>query len=84
MTVDRETIRCQLNKCYVEFDPDWENAFWNRHRVELFQHYVCENGGLDIVFKGTTDQEGRWAYELISVDVVDEAKFTMWLLRWSS
>lgn len=83
MTVDRETIRRQLNKCYLEFDPDWKNAFWNGHRAELFQHYVRENGGLDIVFKSTTDQEGRWGYELVSVNVVDEVKFTMWLLRWA-
>lgn len=79
--IDPKTISIQINKCYLDYDPFYPNDAHNR--VPAFKYYLERTGGLKLDFEPKIDPTGRYAYELKQVEVVDEPKFTMWLLRWA-
>jgi hypothetical protein len=79
--VDTNIIIKQLNKCYLDYDPTWQTKF-DEHRVLSFKSYIEQHGGLRLVFIRSI-KNGKYGYELQQVAIVDEPKFTMWMLRWS-
>lgn len=82
-TIDPKLVSKQLNKCYLEYDPEWRHNF-QEERVTGFKYYAERTAGLKLDFIPKIDQLTlKYGYELKQVEIVDEPKFTMWLLRWS-
>jgi len=79
-TISTNTITKQLNKCYMEFDPDWPDDM--QYRVPAFKYFMEQIAGVKMEFKPVVI-DGEVAYQIDTIEVVDEPKFTMWLLRWS-
>jgi hypothetical protein len=80
--IDPKTVSKQINKCYLEYDPEWQYNF-REDRVLGFKYYFERSSGLRLDFIPKQDRLGRHGYELQQVAVVDEPKYLMWMLRYS-
>ena len=70
-----------MNKCYMAYDPSWpEDA---GQRVEGFKSYVEDTGGLKLDFEPMITSQGRAGYKLKAVEIINEPKYLMWLLKWA-
>lgn len=82
-TIDKSEIKAQLNRCYVDFDKEWE---WGRRpSVETmlkFHDYLVEHAGLDI-YMGINEDVSKSGYQIHRVQLVNEQQYTLWMLRWS-
>lgn len=65
----------------MDYDPEYPTD--SKTRVPAFKSYIEQTAGLKLEFIPKIDSSGRFAYELKQVEIVNEPKFTMWLLRWS-
>lgn len=81
--VEPKKIKNQLNKCYVKYDPDWLTVGGHREKMKNFDSYLEETAGLKIDYEYKSDNLGRMGYELHTIEVLNESKFTMWLLKWT-
>lgn len=81
-TLNPKLVKNQLNKCYLEYDPEWRHNF-QEERIYSFKDYMECTAGLKLDFIPKRDTFGRYGYELQQVDVVDESKYLMWLMRWA-
>jgi hypothetical protein len=79
--VNPRTIGPQINKCYLEYDPHYPIDMHNR--VPAFKYYIERTGGMKLDFEPKIDPSGRYSYQLNRVEVVDEKKYTMFLLKYS-
>ena len=83
--IDSKSVKDSLNKCYLDYDPDWSRGITDEYKVLAFKHYIERNAGLVLDFKPRINASSykRFGYELTQIAVIDEPKFTMWLLKWS-
>ena len=47
-----------------------------------FSRYILQAYGIDLRFIPRTNDQGQLAYELTSAYIVDEPKYTWFLLKW--
>lgn len=80
--IDAKQIHSQLNKCYLDYDPNWNISFDNS-RVDEFKYYLEQKCGLKLNCVPATDNLGRVGFEIKQVEIVNDPKFTMWLVRWT-
>ena len=80
--VNPKAINPQINKCYMEYDPSWpDNA---QTRIPAFKYYLERTAGLKLDFTPKVDyNSGKFGYEIHRIEVVDDKKYTFFLLRWS-
>ncbi len=81
-TIDAKEIHSQLNRCYLDYDPTWRKTL-DSSRVNGFMYYLENKAGLKIECQPATDTLGRLGFEITQVEIVNDPKFTLWLLRWS-
>jgi len=82
-TISPKAINKQLNKCYMEYDPEWPHNF-QEERVYNFKYYMELKAGLKLDFVPKIDPPTlKYRYEIQQIEVVDEPKYLMWFLRWS-
>lgn len=79
--IDTKNITKELNKCYMEYDPVWPNS--GEDRMLGFKFHTERTAGLRLDIMPKQDSYGRHGYEVVQVAVVDERKYTMFMLRWS-
>lgn len=85
MNIDKNAIIPQLNLCYVNFDKNWEwGELPNEISVHRFVEYILEDAGLQMKIElSKVNDVGRYGWKITHLDLVDEQKFTLWMLRWS-
>lgn len=72
-----------INRCYLEYDPDWRHNF-QEERVISFKYYIERTAGLKLDFIPKIDQMTyKYGYELTQVEVVDDKKYMMFLMKYS-
>lgn len=76
-----KTITPLINRCYLDYDPGWPTN--PSARIDSFKYHIEHTAGLKLDFTPETNKDGRFGYRLDSVEVVDNPKFTMWMLRWA-
>ena len=83
--ISTKTIKDPLNKCYLEYDPDWTKGVSDENKVLSFKYYIEQHAGLRLDFIPKFNQHTymRFGYELKQVAVIDEPKYLIWLMRWS-
>jgi hypothetical protein len=81
-TIDAKQIHSQLNRCYLDFDPTWRTTL-NTSRVDEFKDYLEHKCGLKMVWIPAQDKLGRIGFEIKQVEVINDPKFALWLLRWT-
>lgn len=80
--VDPKSITHILNKCYLAYDPGWPNVI-DQDRINGFKYHIERTAGLKLDFVPKLDRIGRRGYEINGIEVVDDPKYTMFLLKWS-
>lgn len=81
-TINPNQITDQLNRCYLNYDPRWPTGKGNILEEE-FKKYIEESGGIQLHFDPKINGRGQWGYSVIRVDIIDEHKFTIWMLKWT-
>ena len=64
----------------MEYDPHWPVD--GLARINGFKYHVEQTAGIKIDFIPSV-KTGKAGFELKQIEIVDDSKFTMWLLRWS-
>jgi len=80
-TINAGAIKKQLNKCYMDYDPEWTHT--GDVRISGFKYHVEHTAGIKLYVVPAKDRMGRLRYEIKQAEIVNDPKFTMWLLRWS-
>lgn len=80
-TINPKIIRDQINKCYVNYDPEWTTT--GEIRIGGFKYHIENTAGLKLDVTPSKDRQGRLGYEINQIEIVNEPKFTMWMLKWS-
>ena len=81
-TVNPDRIRKQINKCYMNYDPEWPTN--GDTRINGFKYHVENTGGMRLDFEPKIDPRTfKHSYKINQIEIVDEPRFTMWLLKWS-
>lgn len=85
MKIDKNAILPQLNHCYVKFDKNWEwGTSPGEDAVTSFVEYIREDAGLQMACEfSKVNDVGQYGWKITQLDLVDEQKFTLWMLRWS-
>lgn len=80
-TISPKVLKTQINRCYMAYDPKYPKDA--SVRVPAFKSYIEQTAGLKLDFIPRLDSTGRFAYELKQIEIVNEPKFTLWLVKWS-
>ena len=73
-----------INRCYLEYDPDWLTEP-NSHRIYSFKYYIERTAGLKLDFTPKIDQQTfKQGYELNQAEVVDDKKYMLFVMKYSS
>lgn len=80
-TINPKTVHTQLTECYMKYDPDW--ALNGNDRMGGFKYHLEHTAGIRLGLTPDTDKLGRQGYKIDQVEIVDDSKFTMWLLKWA-
>lgn len=81
-TIDPKSIKGPLNNCYLDYDREWDHRPARPEIIDGFKSYIEQTAGLKIDFSPAFDNL-EICYKLSIVELVDRAKFIVWLLRWS-
>jgi len=65
----------------MSYDPDWPSS--GEDRIIGFKYHVERTAGLRLDLMPKLDRYGRHGYEVMQVAVIDEKKYTMFILRWT-
>ena len=82
-TINPNLVNAQINKCFLEYDPGWVSNYRADQHVHGFKYYIERLAGLKLDFQPET-KDGKYGYRLDAVEIVDEKKYTMFLLKYSS
>lgn len=82
--IPTKTISPLINRCYLDYDPDWPSSL-PKQRVFAFRDHVTCTAGLRLEFiPKIQDVSGKFGYELTQAAVVDEKKYMLFLMKYSS
>ena len=82
-TIDPNTIYKQINRCYMEYDPVWPHSSDMSRRMVSFISYLERTAGITVDISAHHDNQGRNGWEVVGVRVINDSRFTMWLLKWT-
>ena len=82
-TIDPKQVSAELNKCFLEYDPDWAMRYGEPTTMNSFKYYIERTAGMKLDFSPET-KKNQFGYRLDKVEIVDEKKYTMFILRYSS
>lgn len=73
-----------INKCYLEYDPGWPVTL-KEQRINSFKYYIERTAGLKLDFTPKINQMTfKYGYELNQVEVVDDKKYMLFVMRYSA
>ncbi len=78
--IDHNAINAQINRCYLDFDPDYPAN--GQDRIGSFKWYLERTAGLLLDFTPVT-RGGKFGYQLIQAAVTDEKKYMLFLLKYT-
>jgi len=81
-TIDSEHIKDQINKCYLEWDPDYPDRFGQPTMINGFKYYLERTAGIRLEFEPEM-KNGRMGFGMKRAEIVDDKKYMMFLLRWT-
>ena len=81
-TIDSKIIKHQINKCYSAYDPDWPARYGEPIMMNGFKYWLERTAGIRLEFTPEI-KNGKMGYGMKRVEIVDEPKFTMWMVKWS-
>jgi hypothetical protein len=79
-TIKLERIRDQIRKCYVAYDPQW--TVDGPERINAFKYHLEHTAGIKLDFIPAVES-GPPGFIIKQIEILDDPKFTLWLLRWS-
>lgn len=82
-TIDPKQVSKELNKCFLEYDPDWAKNYQAENHVRGFKYYVERTAGLKLDFSPET-KGTQFGYRLDKVEIIDDKKYTMFILKYSA
>ena len=81
-TIDPKLINEQLNRCFLEYDPQWAHNYNADAHINGFKYYIERIAGLKLDFHPET-KRGQFGYRLDGVEIVDEKKFMMFQIQYA-
>ena len=81
-TINPKLISDALNKCFVEYDPNWSINYGNDSHVNGFKYHIERIAGLKLDFHLET-VGAKYGYRLNLVEIVDDKKFMMFQIKYS-
>jgi hypothetical protein len=81
-TIDASIIKKQINECYLEYDPEYPKGYGEPTMMNGFKYYLERTAGIRLEFVPET-KNFQFGYGMKRVEIVDEKKYVMWLLRWT-
>lgn len=81
-TVDSSIIKNQINNCYREYDPKWPEGYADAELMGGFKYFLEHTAGIRLEFEPET-KNGKFGYTMKRVEIVDDKKYTMWLIKYS-
>lgn len=81
-TIDPKQVSAQLNKCYLEWDPNYPALLGEPTMMNGFKYYVERTAGMRLDFT-TEIKNGKIGYKMNRVDIVDEKKFMLFQIQYS-
>lgn len=82
-TIDPKLISKEINKCFLEYDPEWANNYQADNHIRGFKYYVERIAGLKLDFHPET-KHNKFGYRLDKVEIVDDRKYNMFIIKYSS
>lgn len=81
-TISPDLVNNQVNRCFMEYDPEWKYNYNAKDHIHGFKYYIERIAGLKLDFHPETIH-GRYGYRLDSVEIVDETKFLMFQIKYA-
>ena len=81
-TIDSAYITKAVNKCYLEWDPDYPGRFGQPTMMNSFKYYLERTAGLRLEFEPEM-KNGRMGYGMKRAEIVDDKKYLMWTIKYS-
>lgn len=81
-TIAVKSITDQINRCYLEYDPRWPENL-RTETINSFKYYIEHTAGLKLDYRPAINKYGRFGYEIESVEIVDDKKYIMFLVKYS-
>lgn len=81
-TISPDIITPAINRCFMEYDPRWEENYNGKDAVHSFKYYAERTAGLKLDFQPET-KDGKYGYRLDGVEIVDEKKFMLFQIKYA-
>ncbi len=81
-TINPKEIKRQLNNCFEQYDPHWQETVGTARQRNGFKYYIERTAGVKLDFE-TEIRSGQAGYKINAVEILDEEAFLMWMLKWS-
>lgn len=81
-TIDSSVIKKQINKCYLEYDPNYPACYGEPTMMSGFKYYLERTAGIRLEFESEI-KNGRMGYGMKRVEIVDDKKYMMWTIKYS-
>ena len=82
-TVDSAIIKNQINKCYFDYDPTYPKGYGTPDMMGGFKYFLERIAGVRLEFEPNINSMGQMGYAMKRVEVVDDKKYMMWLIKYS-
>lgn len=84
-TIDASQVKQEINRCYMDYDPGYPHKFGHEELMSSFKYYLERTAGIRLEFEvEMIERTGRLGYGMRRVEIVDDKKFTMFLMKYSS
>ena len=81
-TVDSTLIKRQVNKCYLEYDPNYPTCYGEPTLMNGFKYYLERTAGIRLEFEPIM-KNGQMGYSMKRVEIVDDKKYMLWTIKYS-
>lgn len=81
-TIDSGIIKQQINKCYIEYDPNYPAGYGEPMLMNGFKYYLERTAGIRLEFEPETTGL-TFGYRMKRVEIVDDKKYLMWTIKYS-
>lgn len=82
ITVDSKLIQKQINKCYLEYDPNYPTCYGEPTMMNGFKYYLERTAGIRLEFEPET-KDFKFGYAMKRVEIVDDKKYMLWTIKYS-
>lgn len=81
-TIDSNLIKQQVNKCYLEYDPNYPACYGDPTLMNGFKYYLERTAGLRLEFEPEM-KNGRMGFGMKRAEILDDKKFMMFRIKYS-